>query len=90
MSWDHRGDRIDEEAGDIGPPDLSVLHRWELLHMIWEPFALGASGRVLSVLFRVLPPGRGLWLSMAASRARPGLPSIPWSGCTARSVRPAC
>jgi DNA-binding transcriptional regulator YhcF (GntR family) len=46
--------------------DLSVLHRWELLHMIWEPFALGASGRVLSVLFRVLPPGRPLFMSMSA------------------------
>jgi hypothetical protein len=49
-----------------GDQDLSVLHRWELLHMIWEPFALGASGRVLSVLFRVLPPGRSLWMSESA------------------------
>jgi hypothetical protein len=46
--------------------DLSVLHRWELLHMIWQPIALGASGRVLSVLFRVLPPGRTLLMSMGA------------------------
>jgi hypothetical protein len=60
-------DRFDDPEDQYEPVhDLSVLHRWELLHMIWEPIALGASGRVLSVLFRVLPPGRTLRMSMSA------------------------
>jgi hypothetical protein len=59
--------RFDDPEEQYEPVhDLSVLHRWELLHMIWQPIALGASGRVLSVLFRVLPPGRTLRMSMSA------------------------
>jgi hypothetical protein len=66
MGWHPVTGERDPDYEDTGPPDLSVLHRWELLHMIWEPIALGAFGRVLSVLFRVLPPGRTLWMSYRA------------------------
>jgi DNA-binding transcriptional regulator YhcF (GntR family) len=70
MSWDTDGDYIAEEPEAV---DLTVLHRWELLHLIWEPIALGASGRVLSVLFRVLPPGRPLLMSMGAVAREAGV-----------------
>jgi hypothetical protein len=53
--------------------DLSVLQRWELLHMIWQPWALGASRNVLSVLFRVLPPGKTLLMSMSAVAREAGV-----------------
>ena len=66
MGWNPETGEFDPEYEDDNARDLSVLHRWELLHMIWEPFALGAFGRVLSVLFRILPPGRSLFMSLSA------------------------
>ncbi len=69
MGWNPETGEFDPDYEDANAPDLSVLHRWELLHMICEPIGLGARGRVLSVLFRVLPPGRTLFMSLEASRS---------------------
>ena len=73
MGWHPETGAYDPDYEDDGPPDLSVLHRWELLHMISEPIGLGARGRVLSVLFRVLPPGRTLFMSWSAVAREAGV-----------------
>jgi hypothetical protein len=73
MGWNPETGEHDPEYEDTGAGDLSILHRWELLHMISEPIGLGASGRVLSVLFRVLRPGRTLFMSWSAVAREAGV-----------------